>query len=102
MEATTRVWPSGALRATCSVATLPAAPVRFSTTTGWPSPAVMPCASTRGGVGAAARGEADHEADRPVGAPGGAGGRLLRTGCGRGEQGRGGEQRKDIAAPHGL
>ena len=47
MDATTSVWPSGALRATCSVATLPAAPVRFSTTTGWPSPAVMPCATTR-------------------------------------------------------
>src|SRR6478752_400567 len=29
-------WPSGALFATISVATVPAAPGRFSTTTGWP------------------------------------------------------------------
>src|SRR5262249_34750552 len=30
------VWPSGAALAVCSVAMLPPAPARFSTTTGWP------------------------------------------------------------------
>jgi hypothetical protein len=56
MDATTSVWLSGALRATCSVATSPTAPVRFTTTTGWPSPAVMPWAATRAVVSVLAPG----------------------------------------------
>ena len=48
-----------------------------------------------GGVGAAARREADHEADRAVGTPGGAGRRWLRAGGGRGNERHGGEQRKE-------
>ncbi len=49
-----------------------------------------------------ARREADDQADRAVGAPGGtAGRRWLRAGRGRGKDGRGGEQMKEIAALHG-
>jgi hypothetical protein len=36
----TRVWPSGADFATASAPMLPPAPVRFSTTTGWPQASV--------------------------------------------------------------
>jgi hypothetical protein len=74
MDATTSVWLSGALRATCSVATLPAALVRFTTTTGWPSPAVMPWATTRAVVSVLPPGQ------------------WLRTGYGRGNQGHRREQ----------
>ena len=69
MDATTSVWPSRALRATCSVATLPAAPVRFTTTTGCLGP-------PRG---------------RWCLPPG----RWLRTGYGRGNQGHRREQREN-------
>ena len=47
MEATTSVCPSGALRATCSVAILPAAPTRFSTTAGCGKAAESACAISR-------------------------------------------------------
>jgi hypothetical protein len=36
MEPNSRVWPSGRARATAAEPTLPEAPERFSTTTGWP------------------------------------------------------------------
>ena len=41
------VSPSGALRTTVSTPTLPPAPVRFSTVTGWPSFSCIRSASTR-------------------------------------------------------
>ena len=47
MEATTSVCPSGALRATCSVAIFPAAPTRFSTTAGCGKAAESACAISR-------------------------------------------------------
>src|SRR5690349_13711521 len=40
-------WPSGALFATISVATMPEAPGRFSTTTGWPKLSESFCAMSR-------------------------------------------------------
>jgi hypothetical protein len=57
----------------------------------------------RGGVGAAARREADHEAHRALGAPGGAGRRGLRAGHSRENDGRHRcEQRKEIATLHEM
>ena len=88
MEATTRVWPSGALRATCSVATLPAAPVRFSTTTGWPSPAVIPWATTRAVVSVLPPGaKPTTKRTGRSGLQAGPVGDLLRAGRGRGKAG---------------
>ena len=43
----TKVYPSGAARATASAPTLPFAPTRFSTTTGWPRLSESFCATTR-------------------------------------------------------
>ena len=102
MEATTSVWPSGALRATCSVATLPAAPVRFSTTTGWPSPAVMPCATTRAVVSVLPPGaKPTTKRTGRSGLQAGPARGVLRASRGRGKERHGGEQRKEIAALHG-
>jgi hypothetical protein len=65
------VYPSGAACATVSLAMLPPAPGLFSTTTCWPQISDSRFAAIRArGVGAAARREADHDADdaaRPAG-----------------------------------
>src|SRR5690606_3197465 len=49
-EATTKEYPSGALRATFSDPRLPAAPTGFQRPTGWPSGPVVPLASRRAEV----------------------------------------------------
>ncbi len=46
-EASMMVWPSGAARATVSAPIAPPAPACASTTTGWPSASVSPCATRR-------------------------------------------------------